>query len=244
MRVCPSCGARVDENANFCMECGWSLTERKKARPVRPILMLLFVIVFVPILCLAFLYSEGIIDLSQEWFQEEGETSHTFTLEINPDFECKHVETEVDGITYVQVGADGHKITLCDNPEATDVTWSELEEFLREDKTDEIPYSEETFVCADYAELLHNRAEVSGIRAAWVGVEFYHGDVGHALNAFSTTDKGLVFIDVVNGDVARCSSDKIATVIVGKRLTSELIFRCPRVSLKPMGVVEEITITW
>ncbi|MBE9501984.1 MAG: zinc-ribbon domain-containing protein, partial [Chloroflexi bacterium] len=25
MRFCPSCGARVDENANFCMECGWPL---------------------------------------------------------------------------------------------------------------------------------------------------------------------------------------------------------------------------
>lgn len=206
--------------------------------------MLLFVVVLVPILCLAFLYSESIIDLSQEWSQEEGETSHTFTPEINPDFECKHIGTEVDGITYVQVGADGHKITLCDNPEATDVTWSVLQEFLWEDKTDEIPYSEETFVCADFAELLHNRAEAAGICAAWVGIEFYHSDVGHGLNAFNTTDRGLVFIDVVNGDVARCSSDKIATVIVGKRLTFELIFRCPGISLLPMGVVKEISITW
>jgi len=252
MRLCPSCGSEVDENARFCTECGWPLAKTKKARLVRPALAILFVLVFVPILCLASLYSQGIVD-PQELFQEKGGSSHISSLAPTPTptpghspaLECKFVETTENGITYIQTGADGHKIRLCDNPEATDVTWSELKDFLRQDKTDEIPYNEGIFVCGDYAEMLHNNAESAGIRAAWVGIDFYYSDVGHAVNAFNTIDQGLVFIDVGNADMGRCSSDKIATLRTGKQITFELVFSCSDFSLLPMeGVVKEILITW
>jgi len=50
-------------------------------------------------------------------------------------------------------------------------------------------------VCGDFAETLHNKAEAAGIRTAFVHIELDDEDTGHALNAFHTTDKGLVFID-------------------------------------------------
>lgn len=148
-------------------------------------------------------------------------------------------------ILSVAVGADGHRIWLHNNAQATNPTWVELRHFLKEDKTDQIPYHPAQFVCADYAEMLHNNAEAAGIRAAWVRIDFYYTDEGHALNAFNTTDKGLVYVDVTNADVAPCSSDSTATVIEGKQITFELIFPCAEWELQPVeSIVKEVSITW
>jgi hypothetical protein len=47
----------------------------------------------------------------------------------------------------------------------------------------------------DFAEMLHNNAEQAGIRAAFVGINFAGKKIGHAINAFQTTDMGLVHVD-------------------------------------------------
>ena len=78
--------------------------------------------------------------------------------------------------------------------------------------------------------------ENAGIRAAWVSVEFTDNPDGHALNAFETTDKGLVFVDCAGGspsdyipiasiltgetiDESSCpdSHDKIAYIEIGEQ---------------------------
>ena len=79
-------------------------------------------------------------------------------------------------------------------------------------------------ICADFAEMLHNNAEIAGIRVGYVCTE------DHAFNVFETTDKGLVYIDdtgesiypiplytpgsVTFGEVDNC--DKVAYVEIGK----------------------------
>jgi hypothetical protein len=50
-------------------------------------------------------------------------------------------------------------------------------------------------ICADFAETLHNNAEINGIRAGYVSITLSSSTLGHAINVFNTTDKGLVFID-------------------------------------------------
>lgn len=90
--------------------------------------------------------------------------------------------------------ASGSQVCLVNYKNATDPTWNELMSFLEKDDTDEQSYIEGSFVCADFAELLHNNAEASGIKAAFVGVDFVVGE-GHALNAFNTTDRGQVYVD-------------------------------------------------
>jgi len=90
--------------------------------------------------------------------------------------------------------ASGSQVSPINYKNATDPTWNELISFLGSDDTDEHPYIEGSFVCADFAEMLHNNAEASGIKAAFVGVDFVVGE-GHALNAFNTTDRGLVYVD-------------------------------------------------
>lgn len=90
--------------------------------------------------------------------------------------------------------ASGSRVCLVNYKNATDPAWDELMSFLEMDDTDEQPYIEGSFVCADFAEMLHNNAEASGIKAAFVGVDFVVGE-GHALNAFNTTDRGQVYVD-------------------------------------------------
>jgi len=110
------------------------------------------------------------------------------------------------------VGGDGEPIELMNNPDATNPTYAELVAFIDRDTTDALPYIEkwpEAHVYADFAEEVHNNAEASGIRAAWVGIDYERYDEGdawwgiyfeedyesHTLNAFETTDKGLIYID-------------------------------------------------
>ncbi|MGA3094311.1 MAG: hypothetical protein ABSD79_02875, partial [Dehalococcoidales bacterium] len=90
---------------------------------------------------------------------------------------------------------NGKPVQLINNDNAVDPTWKELKSFLYLDKTDEEPYIEGSFECASFAEELHNNAEARGIRAAFVSIFFSNDFEGHAINAFQTTDKGLIYID-------------------------------------------------
>jgi hypothetical protein len=113
------------------------------------------------------------------------------------------------------IGADNHDITLVNNETAKEITYDELLEFLKHDKTDQIPYDENTFICGDYAEMVHNNAEKAGIKAAWVGID-YEDHEGHACNAFSTSDKGIVYIDCTGMRVSDgLPTDSIINMSVG-----------------------------
>ncbi|AKB85878.1 hypothetical protein [Methanococcoides methylutens] len=89
----------------------------------------------------------------------------------------------------------GKHIDITNYINSTDPTWDELILFIQEDETDQICFDDDSFVCADYAEMLHDNAEKEGIKAAYVSIQFKDKDTGHAINAFRTTDRGLVFID-------------------------------------------------
>jgi len=129
--------------------------------------------------------------------------------------------------TYL-VGGDWKPIVLVDNPTASDPSYLRLYNFLLQDITDTLPYTSSR-ICADFAEEVHNNAERQGIKAALVCLT----GVDHALNAFQTTDRGLVFVDctgeeycpfvslpkpgaVTFGEVD--SFDKVAYIQIGKPL--------------------------
>ncbi|NQT31020.1 MAG: hypothetical protein HQ588_01675 [Deltaproteobacteria bacterium] len=108
----------------------------------------------------------------------------------------------------VLIGGDGEPIILIDNPDAVDPTYAELAAFIWQDTTDNNDYLEHPrigYVCADFAEDVHNNAEAAGIRAASVSVDFEGSEEGHAMNAFDTIDRGLVYIDCTG----QSSSDKL-----------------------------------
>ena len=100
---------------------------------------------------------------------------------------------------------------------------------------------------------MHNNAERAGIKAAWVGIDFEGNSRGHAINAFETTDKGLVYIDCTgegflgqltghaNEDSEDTSWDKIAYVEIGKEYGTIAIVKADSLSY---GFYEEYKQKW
>jgi len=152
---------------------------------------------------------------------------HAYIGEPNPNMDNLPYRSEK--IPYSK--ASGSSICLINYKNATDPTWEELIAFLQKDDTDDRLYMYGLFVCADFAEMLHNNAEASGIKAAWISVDFTIGE-GHAINAFNTTDNGLVYVDCTGGgfsppvrsdlidgggkEEVECDYDKIAYVVTGR----------------------------
>jgi hypothetical protein len=163
----------------------------------------------------------------------------------------------------INLKASGEPVVLMNTESATNPTWDELIAFLKADDTDRILYQEGKFVCADFAERLHNNAEKAGIRAAFVTIDIYGDANGHALNAFETTDKGLTYVDCTGSEVKLQeldSFDKIAYVEIGKEYGAVSIhytntpdyefydLRKNNVRLRgfyeSMGIVKDINVYW
>lgn len=82
-------------------------------------------------------------------------------------------------------------------------TISELKEWLAEDNTDRLPYSEWDFVCGDFAVMLSIRAKMKhwdmGIVAV-LGRDAYGNKFNHAFNAIRCVE-GLVYVEPQNDQV-------------------------------------------
>jgi len=90
-------------------------------------------------------------------------------------------------------------------------------------------------VCSDIAQMLHNNAELKGIRSFYVNLTFTKKrNVEHAVVAFNTTDKGLVFIDSSGG------LDAIANITIGEKVTFSPIHSSA--NLEPLPVVSFVHI--
>ncbi len=173
------------------------------------------------------------------WIKDE-----YFSYWVGPDGEREHEYVKVGGARIV--GADGSHIELFNNPEAKDPTWQILKQFLRQDKTDQHLYDENSFVCADFAEMLHNNAENAGIRAAFVSVALDDSSPNHALNAFNTTDRGLIYIDDTGVEQGGLSADKTVDVVNDRQYVPESIFPNPgyESQWQSLGTISNIWIQW
>jgi hypothetical protein len=95
----------------------------------------------------------------------------------------------------------GHGYTL------RDPTYKQAVDFLSRDRTNENEYVEDSYVCSHFSRDVCNNAEAEGLRCAFVYL-VYSGE-GHAIVAFDTIDKGLVYFEAMSDDRAR--------PVVGKR---------------------------
>ena len=103
------------------------------------------------------------------------------------------------------------EVTLIDNPFAQNVNYARLMEFLEQDKVNENTYVRWEYDCRHFSSDLHNNAEKAGIRCAVVLTP----DKKHIFNAFKTTDKGILFVDVsTNLDSVAYQKDGILVVDV------------------------------
>jgi len=223
---CPRCGAPIAFRSRFCTNCGIRLTwptqqqipppvyqqpqqPRKETSKTSPSL----------IGCLAFIAIAFLI--GGTIFALRGPIS---TVELLPG-NIKQYENRQPLV----LTASGKQVHLSNNPDAKAVSFAELKSFIREDTTDVGLYLEGMRDCVDFAEKLHNNAERAGIKAAFVAVDFVDEEIGHALNAFKTTDRGSVYIDctgmtlvlklksILEGNLNVLRNDTVAYIEQGKR---------------------------
>ena len=110
----------------------------------------------------------------------------------------------------VDFSSECRDVELVDNPAAVNPSFNELIAFLAEDQTEQHEYILDVYDCSQFSRDVHNNAEAAGIRAAEVQIWFVNEDTGHALNAFITTDYGLVYVDCTGSPdmIARVKLDK------------------------------------
>lgn len=111
-------------------------------------------------------------------------------------------------------------------------THKEMREFLARDETDSCSRITGEFVCSDFAAQLNNNAEANGIRAAYVRIRAK--EWGHAVVAFETVDRGLIFIEP--------QSDREVKLVIGESFPWYLAG-----AISPIGYhdpVVEIQIIW
>jgi hypothetical protein len=72
-------------------------------------------------------------------------------------------------------------------------SYAEMKEFLTRDTTNHKSYLSEEYICTDFAAEVNNNAEADGIRCATVYINYI--GAGHAIVAFETTDRGLLFVE-------------------------------------------------
>ena len=75
-----------------------------------------------------------------------------------------------------------------------DLTYAELMDFVKRDQTNKTPYSFPNYYAFHFASDFFNAAQREGIRVGYVILRFLGGKL-LALNAFRTTDRGLIFIE-------------------------------------------------
>jgi hypothetical protein len=75
-----------------------------------------------------------------------------------------------------------------------DPTYTEVMELIRTDRTDQNKWIQNVYDCKYFSYDLKKSAEEKGLRCAFVNIVFPDRS-GHCLNAFETTDRGLIFIE-------------------------------------------------
>jgi hypothetical protein len=141
------------------------------------------------------------------------------------------------------VGSDGSVVKITNYDNAINPSYGQLLTFLEADKTEEHPYIDGQYICVDFAKTLHDNAERSGIKAAFIGCDFSDKSIGHAFNMFNTTDKGIVYIDDTGVPGSSTYEDKILNVAVGQPLTDQYLFKDGSLG-GSMGIVKKLYVYW
>ncbi len=140
-----------------------------------------------------------------------------------------------DALTDLEISYEGlmtgHGYTI------KDPTYREMMSFLRADDTDKADYVKGEYECTEFATDLCNSVEEEGIRCAYVTLKFPGGN-GHAIVAFNTVDKGLIYIEPQYDDLVR--------VEIGKYFYKCVVPKTGYFYEKPDydDTIEEVLIAW
>jgi uncharacterized coiled-coil protein SlyX len=155
--------------------------------------------------------------------------------------------TVYSGVQPLVLDSAGVLARLNLNPAAQNPSWTELRSFILTDSTDSKPYVEPTYTCVDYARDVYNNAEAAGIRAAFVTITFQGQSAGHAIDAFVTTDQGLIYIDCTGISAGQAGPSNLDTTVIvrpGTEYTPQFIIPQDGWYCASMGIVATVKIYW
>lgn len=123
---------------------------------------------------------------------KELEAENTALIKENTELqaEIKASEQKIAGLE-----TDIIDILEGDESQLRNPAWEELKRFIETDKTDTLEYIPDEFDCEGFTITLRDHAWRRGFRSGYVALGLGENVSGHTLNAFQTTDKGLVYID-------------------------------------------------
>jgi hypothetical protein len=78
---------------------------------------------------------------------------------------------------------------------ATDVTYDNLTVYLSINDIEYLVYADPDYKPVEYAAFLHDKAEAGGINCTVIGCGIVNEVPSNAILSFSTTDKGMVYVD-------------------------------------------------
>lgn len=113
----------------------------------------------------------------------------------------------------------GGVLTLAYRSDAHYPSLEEAISFVNADHTDEHPFEYGKFDCSDFAQNFQHNATGQGLHCEVCVMRFHraadnNGWDGHYINAFRTTDAGLLLIDCTAGDcVAQVEKGEIYTAV-------------------------------
>ena len=83
-----------------------------------------------------------------------------------------------------------------------DPTYASMQAFIVSDKTDQNTYNVTTYNCENFSADVIANAIKQNIRCAYVAIDF-PGTTGHAIVAFNTTDRGMVYIEPQTDEIVQ-----------------------------------------
>lgn len=137
--------------------------------------------------------------------------------------------TDTDGKGWIAVYINGSNVVIKNRENTHDPTMAELRAFLKSDRTNDIIYVKGSFDCNSFAVMLHDNSEANGIRCSIVLIRFNGSCAGHSLNAFQTTDEGLVFVDDT-GTWKDNGIDSFAKINIGYPVSEVPVFKADSLS--------------
>ncbi len=156
------------------------------------------------------------IESAKDFFQNENENLNSEIEELTQNLlllqnSFKKLNTSFqENLTELESLRNGNDYNL------HDPTYIEVLTFISEDQTDKISYDEETFNCQHFASIVNNNAQNIGIRCAFVLLNFYDTNAGHAIIGFNTLDRGMVYIEPQ-------SDDFVEDLEIGKQYWTECV---------------------
>jgi hypothetical protein len=274
MPLCPYCHTVVSEDTRFCPVCRRPLAVTKSqrrysmsGRGYRIGFVIVLILALVGLVALVSLSvqlntannalatvndqlsasEDSLATKTAELTSTEGQLESTQSQLAEKEKELALYKDTYGSVVESSVQPPFQGADIVSNEAATNPTWAQLLDFLLRDTTDQNVYFPGIYMCGDFARDMYNHAELLGIRAAYVAIELPSGY--HALNAFKTTDRGLVFVDCTGlelGEAGPSNRDKIVNVKLGRDYIPRSLFPESGWSStwEDMGTVLDVQIYW